>query len=292
MSILVIASSEPRVGRSLIAAAVAYRIGRAGTPVTLARLGGDESAAPDAAAFAALDGIVTPGKPIAAADIAKLSGDVILEAPAGSVKSIAGSLNARVITVGDARSAATDAPSSALAGTIVTRVPAADVAAVGARAGVLAVLPEDRTLAAPSVSDVAAALKARWLAGEGDRGSFDQVMIGTVSSDAGAPYFGNRARTCVITRFDKTDVQLAALQTDIECLVITGGGEPSPYLLDRVRSTRDEIAVLLAPDSTVETMRAIEGLYAISRFEGNGKLARAVELLDEAAVAVGLNAKI
>jgi hypothetical protein len=40
--------------------------------------------------------------------------------------------------------------------------------------------------------------------------------VGTVSSDVSAPYFGNRARTCVITRFGKTDVQLAALQTDID----------------------------------------------------------------------------
>ena len=282
MSVLLIASSEPRAGRSLIAAAIAYRIGRAGTAVTLARLDGDESAAPDAAAFAALEGIVTPGKPVSAADAAKLSGDVVLEAPAGSVKALADALKARVIAVGHAQSAAIDAPPSTFAGSIVARVAAADLAAVGARAGVLAVLAEDRTLAAPSVGDVAAALKARWLAGEGDRGSFDRVMIGTISSDAASPYFGNRARTCVITRFDKTDVQLAALQTDIECLVITGGGEPSPYLLDRVRSTRDEIAVLLAPDSTVETMRAIEGLYGTSRFEGNGKLACAVELLDEA----------
>ena len=291
MSVLLIASSEPRTGRSLIAAAIAFRIGREGTPVTLARLDGDESAARDAAAFSALEGIVTPGKPVSAAGIAKLAGDVVLEAPAGSVKALADALKARVIAVGHAQSAAIDAPSSALAGAIVTRVPAADVAAVGARAGVLAVLSEDRTLAAPSVSDVAAALKARWLAGEGGRGSFDRIMIGTVSSDAASPYFGNRARTCVITRFDKTDVQLAALQTDIECLVITGGGEPSPYLLDRVRSTRDEIAVLLAPDSTVETMRTIEGLYFTSRFEGNGKLVRAVELLDEAGIAVDLNAK-
>ena len=63
MSVTLIASSEPRVGRSLIAAAIAYRIGRDGTPVTLARLAGDDGAAADAAAFAALDGIVTPGKP-------------------------------------------------------------------------------------------------------------------------------------------------------------------------------------------------------------------------------------
>ena len=274
------------MGRSLVAAAIAYRMGRDGKAVTLARLEGDESAAADAAAFVALEGLVTPGKPLAAADVAKLTGDVVLEVSAGAAKALAESLKARVIVVGHAKSAAADVTASTLVGTIVTRVSAADVAAVSARSGVLAVLIEDRTLAAPSVSDVAAALKARWLAGEGDRGSFDRVMIGTVSSDAASPYFGNRARTCVVTRFDKTDVQLAALQTDIECLVLTGGGEPSPYLLDRVRSTRDEIAVLLAPDSTVDTMRTIEGLYFASRFEGNGKLARAVEMLDEANVQI------
>ncbi len=282
MPTLLIASDEPRAGRSLIAAAIAYRLGREGTAVTLARLDGDESASADAAAFAALEGIVTPGKPVAAADAEKLGGALVLEAPAGSVKALVESLSARVIAVGQATSTAVDAPKPSLAGTIVTRVAASEVAVVGARTGVLAVLPEDRTLAAPSVADVAAALNARWLAGEGDRGSFDRVMIGTVSSDAASPYFGNRARTCIVTRFDKTDVQLAALQTDIECLILTGGGEPSPYLMDRVRSTRDEIAVLLVPDSTVDTVRAIEGLYSLSRFEGNGKLARAVELLDEA----------
>ena len=62
MPSLLIASAEPRAGRSLIAAAIAYRLGRDGTPVTLARLDGDDSAAADAAAFAALEGIVTPGE--------------------------------------------------------------------------------------------------------------------------------------------------------------------------------------------------------------------------------------
>jgi hypothetical protein len=107
-------------------------------------------------------------------------------------------------------------------------------------------------------------------------------MIGTVASDAAAPYFRNRARTCVVTRYDKTDIQLAALQTDMACLVLTGGGEPSPYLLDRVRGSRDDVAVLLAEASTVEAVRIIEPLYAASRFEGQGKLERAIALLDAA----------
>ena len=211
----------------------------------------------------------------------------MLEAPAGSVKALADALKARVIAVGLATSPPSTRRQRRSPASIVTRVPASDAAAVSARAGVLAVLAEDRMLAAPSVRDIAAALNARWLTPAKSHGSFDRVMIGTVSSDAASPYFGNRERTCVITRFDKTDIQLAALQTDIECLVITGGGEPSPYLIDRVRGTRDEIAVLLARrlhrrDDAAPSSRST----APAASTAHGKLARAVELLDEAGAPV------
>jgi len=288
MSVLIVASSEPRAGRSVIAAAIAYRMGRAGQPVTLARLAGDASAAPDAATFAALESIVTSGKPLSVEEVKSLAGDVVLEASPGSVQSLAQALDARVILVGNVAAMAGDLPAAAFAGSIVTRVPSAQVAAVSAGAGVLAVLPEDRVLAAPSIDDIAAAVEGRWLAGERGHATVDRVMVGTIASDAGSPYFGARARTCVVTRHDKTDVQLAALQTDLECLVITGGGEPSPYLVDRVRGTREEIAVLVAQGSTVEVMRVIEALYGLSRFDGQGKLERAVALLDEANAPVDL----
>jgi BioD-like phosphotransacetylase family protein len=204
------------------------------------------------------------------------------------VKALAEKHKARVIAVGTATSPGVDAPKDALVGTIITGVAAADLAAVRQRAGVLAVLTEDRTLAAPSVGDIAAALKARWLVENDAHGSIERVMIGTVSSDAASPYFEARERKCVVTRFDKTDIQLAALQTDMEVLVLTGGGQPSPYLLDRVAGTRDDVSVLLAEEGTVDVMRSIEGLYGGSRFEGQGKLERAVALLDDAGVVVGM----
>jgi BioD-like phosphotransacetylase family protein len=282
MPITIIASSEPRVGRSLIAAAIAYRLGRAGAAVTLARLSGDDSAIADASAFASLEGIVTPGRAVAVKDIATLSGEVVVEVPSGPAQSLATELGARIIEVATPASGATDASPDALAGRIFVRVPNAEIDTFAGQPSVLAVLAEDRVLAAPAVADIAAAIDARWLAGEGVDGSVANVMIGTVASDAAEPYFGNRARTCVVTRFDKTDVQLAALQTDLACLVLTGGGEPSPYLLDRVISSREEISVLTAAGSTVDTIRAMEPLFGLSRFEGNVKLARAVELLDAA----------
>ncbi len=288
MPALIVASSEPRAGRSLIAAAVAYRLGRDGKPVTLARLGGDDGAAADAVTFAALEGITAPAAPVDPAAVATLPGDLVLEAPAGSVKQLVVTLTARVLVVGGGSPAPVDAPPDAVIGTIVTRVPAADVEAVVRRAGVLAGLAEDRVLAAPSVADIAAALRARSLGNGDDTVTIDRVMIGTVASDAAGPYFGNRERTCVVTRFDKTDIQLAALNTDLQCLVLTGGGEPSPYLLDRVAGHRPGVAVLLAEDDTVASMRAIEPLFTASRFDGGGKLLRAVELLDEAGVSITL----
>ena len=283
MAVLVVASSEARVGRSLIAAAVAYRIARSGAPVTLARLFGDESADADAAAFSRIEYVSSPGRALSADDVKAIDGAVVVEAPAGAVDALATALDARVLNVATPGSRSGETSAAPTAGTIVTNVPARDAAVIARRGGVLAVLPEDRVLAAPSVADIAASLQATWIAGEGAAPSIERVMIGTVASDAAAPYFGERARTCVVTRFDKTDIQLAALQTDLECLVLTDGGQPSPYLIDRVRGHRDEIAVLLAPGSTVETMRTIEGLYAMSRFAGEtGKLERAVSLLDAA----------
>jgi BioD-like phosphotransacetylase family protein len=285
MAVLIIASSQPRVGRSMIAAALAYRFGRDGTPVTLARLAGDDSADVDARTFASLAYINAPGNPLSSKDLAALAADVIVEAPPGAVAKLAGETKARVIDVRSPSSPALDGAS----GAIVTGVPAAGVASVAAREGVLAVLPEDRTLAAPSVIDIASALKGKWLVEGESHGAIGRVMIGTVASDAASPYFEARDRKCVVTRYDKTDIQLAALLTDMELLVLTGGGQPSPYLLDRVAGTRDDVAVLLAEAGTVDVMRSIEDLFGHSRFEGQGKLDRAVTLLDEAGLSLDLS---
>ncbi len=283
MSVLIVASSEGRAGRSLVAAAVAYRLGRSGKAVTLARLAGDASADADAKTFAALEGVNSPGRALAIDAAKAIAGDAVLEAPPGSVASAASALGARVLV---ANEGAGDVPADALAGRVLTRVPASQVRAAAERPGVLAVLPEDAALAAPSLADIVAAVKGRWLAGDEGGDGIERVMVGTIASDAASPYFGARAAKCVVTRFDKVDVQLAALQGDVACLVITGGGEPSPYLVDRVRSTGDGVALLLAPGSTVETMHAIEPLYGLSRFDGQRKLERAVALLDAANVPV------
>src|SRR5438874_8427677 len=118
MAVLIVASSQPRVGRSLVAAALAYRMARDGKAVTLARLNGDESADHDAATFGSIEHVASPSQPIDVDDVGSLARDVVLEAPAGPVKQIAPQLGARVVVVGAASSRATDAAAAAVAGTI------------------------------------------------------------------------------------------------------------------------------------------------------------------------------
>ena len=51
------------------------------------------------------------------------------------------------------------------------------------------------------------------------------------------------------------DLALAAMLTRSECLILTGGHDPSPYILDRAASER-ETTLLLAPGGTVERSSA------------------------------------
>jgi BioD-like phosphotransacetylase family protein len=105
-------------------------------------------------------------------------------------------------------------------------------------------------------------------------------MIGPITTDPGQPYYARpRSRRAVITRSDKTDLQLAAMHADISCLILTGGLDPSPYTIDRAAD--DEITVLLTRLDTRGAVNRLEDIYGSSRFEGEDKLERMRALLDE-----------
>jgi BioD-like phosphotransacetylase family protein len=144
----------------------------------------------------------------------------------------------------------------------------------------LGVVPEDRLLAGPTVREISEALRASPLFENGatDEG-LEYVMLGPITSDPGQPYFYRHGRKAVVNRFDKMDLHLAALATEPECLVLTGGQQPSPYLMDRVAGSGLELTVLLAPDGTVRAAELLNELYDRTRFRGQRKMDRAIELV-------------
>ncbi len=141
-------------------------------------------------------------------------------------------------------------------------------------------LGEDRLLAAPTVGDLISATNSAVLSRSlmGEREICEHVVIGAISHDPADDYFGRFNRKAVIVRAEKVDLGLAALLSGAECLILTGGHEPSPYLLDRASASRDT-TVILSPNPTALTAKTLEGTFGTSPFSHSDKALRIKELI-------------
>jgi uncharacterized protein len=143
----------------------------------------------------------------------------------------------------------------------------------------LALVPEDRTLAAPSVSEIGASLGARILyAGENEREVVEDVLIGPVYADPARPLFRRFASKAILAPFNKTDLHLAAIETNAACLVITGGRDPSPYVIDRAQG--EATTILLSQLDTPGTVASLADVWSQTRFRGDRKADAAYAHLD------------
>lgn len=175
---------------------------------------------------------------------------------------------------------------SNLAGVILNRVPlkrAAKARATAESLGlkVLAVIPEDKLLASPTLRDIISALEAEvsFLNGSESR-VIERPVIASISADPGQGYFVHVNPSAVIVRSDKPDLQLSALNAGATCLIITGAYPILSYVLDRAEA--DEIPMLRTQQDTVQTVETIEGLFAAAPFSGGeAKLQRIAELLTD-----------
>jgi hypothetical protein len=89
----------------------------------------------------------------------------------------------------------------------------------------------------------------------------------------------------VVTGGYRTDIQLAALETDTVCLVLTGGVSPNEIILARAREKG--VAVLTVPDDTMSAVERFERLLGRLRIREPEKIRRGVELV-RGAVSTGL----
>jgi BioD-like phosphotransacetylase family protein len=305
MKNLVVTSAVSPAGKTTVSAGLGSLLAEAGHSLRLLRLRSEESqdagAEDDARALAAVPGCSSPGRALPLAEAVAQAeeasaGDAmaIVETPSGDGE-IARRLRAGVMlcVAGAAETQLTqlrrlaDTLGDALLGVMATAVPQSqqrEAASTLMEAGLpcLAVLPEARLLAAPTIREMASALGANSLLGDGqEEEAVEYLMIGSVGADPGMPYFSQHGRKAVITRSEKTDLLLAALNTDLDCLILTGGHPPSPYVLDWIQNSAQEVAVLLTAHDTVATVRLLDELYGRARFAGKRKLECAGQILRE-----------
>jgi BioD-like phosphotransacetylase family protein len=287
MPALVFFSPAPLAGKTTVMAGLARQISAAGRAVALTRLPGDESAEADGRLFESLAPSTSAPPSPAGPEVS------LIEALSGDPNpALTENPDARAIVI---RSAAEIEPplvdyarvfGDRLAGVIVNKAPSKRLDSIRAeteRAGlkVLAVVPEDRLLAAPVLRDVAGTLSATVEhLGNGGLQPLDRPLIATISADPGQGYFAGYDAKAVIVRSDKPDLQLAALNAGASCLILTGGLPLLSYVLERAEE--DEIPLVRTSLDTISAVNGIEGLFGSVPFAGgDAKTKRITDLLDD-----------
>jgi BioD-like phosphotransacetylase family protein len=287
MPALQVISSRSGSGRSSIAAGVALGFSRAGFRVRLVRVGEDEAAREDAASFSELTFASAPAEPVTP-ERAAMDGSgaiAVIEPPAGVT--LAG-LPAVLVVRGahsDDDLALTRPLGDRFLGSIATGVITPQVEPVArdlTNAGLrpLALLPEDPVLASPSVGEIREMLGAEMLYdGENERQVVEDVLIAPVYADPARPHFRRFTSKGILAPYNKTDLLLAAIESQAACLIITGGRRPSPYVIDRAQ--HDQTTILLAAGETPQALNALGDVWQRSRFRGEQKAEAVLSHLKE-----------
>jgi len=122
---------------------------------------------------------------------------------------------------------------------------------------VFGLMPRNELLRSVSVSDLVEQLQAEVLC-RSDRLDLmvESLAIGAMNVNSALRYLQKGRNMAVITGGDRTDIQLAALETSTQCLVLTGQMRPHPDVLSRAEDL--EIPVLSVDLDTLTTVEIVD----------------------------------
>jgi BioD-like phosphotransacetylase family protein len=145
---------------------------------------------------------------------------------------------------------------------------------------VLGSLPAMPRLAALSLQELVDLLDADVLTDTSDLDALaDTFTVGAMNAEAALARFRRQQHKVVITGGDRTDIQLAALETSTVGLILTGNLRPSPMVLQQAEAL--EVPVLLVKENTIETVESIERTYGKTRLGQTEKLETFVQLVQD-----------
>ena len=120
----------------------------------------------------------------------------------------------------------------------------------------LGIIPENVEMMAPTVREICEKVKCELLTGEtGLDNIVEDILVGAMSPESALSYFRRSFRKAVITGGDRTDVQIAALETNLSALILTGNLYPDARVLSRAEELK--VPVLLVSWDTYSTVKRL-----------------------------------
>ncbi|MEM8777791.1 MAG: phosphotransacetylase family protein [Cyanobacteria bacterium P01_G01_bin.49] len=145
---------------------------------------------------------------------------------------------------------------------------------------VLGLLPSSRLLRSVSVREIAHQLKAQVLC-RSDRLDLmvESLTIGAMNVNSALEYFRQGQNKAVVTGGDRTDLQLAALETSTSCLILTGHMAPQPLIISRAEDL--EVPILSVDLDTLGTVEIVDQAFGKVRLQEKIKVTCIQELMTE-----------
>jgi len=145
---------------------------------------------------------------------------------------------------------------------------------------VFGTIPEQHTLAALTVGELKEVLDAEVLTKYYRPQSLvENLTIGAMTAEAALSRLRKYRHKAVITGGDRTDIQLAALETSTTCMILTGNLHPSGLVVKQAEEFG--VSILLVRTNTMETIEKIETIYGKTRLGQTAKLDKFQDLFNE-----------
>ena len=145
---------------------------------------------------------------------------------------------------------------------------------------VLGMIPQDSLLNSVSVREIAKRLDAKVLCCE-DRLDWmvESLSIGAMNVNSALGFFRQLENMAVVTGGDRTELQMAALETSTHCLILTGRIPPDPLILNRAEDL--EIPILSVNKDTLTTVEIVDSSFGRVPIREKIKVERIQKLMKE-----------
>jgi len=143
---------------------------------------------------------------------------------------------------------------------------------------IIGIIPHDPVIGSITVDELSDMLGGKVLCCH-DRldNLVEHFLIGAMQVDRATEYFKKTQKNAVIVGGDRVDIQLSAIESGSECLVLTGNLYPSETIISRAE--QNSIRIMVVRDDTYTVAKKVERLSIRLRLRDQAKVSRGIELV-------------
>jgi BioD-like phosphotransacetylase family protein len=143
---------------------------------------------------------------------------------------------------------------------------------------IIGILPHDPLVGSITVEELNEMLGGKVLCCHDRLGNLiEHFLIGAMQVDRATEYFKRTKNNAVIVGGDRADIQLSAIESGTECLVLTGELYPSETII--ARAEQKKIPIIVVREDTYSVAKKLEKLSVRLRLRDKAKVVHGMDLV-------------